>query len=135
MKEYKYEELELINVLGGAKYCYEFMKAPEKELYFIYVNGAKFATFEDHKNALIIHDMMQNHFAEYAHIYEAQGMTIRELTPEQLTQVKQRYYTQKQDEKGEGVSWGELAQINDLVSDAEIYEQFEGVSFVPDDFT
>lgn len=135
MKEYKFEELERINVLGGAKYCYEFMKAPEKELYFIYVNGALFATFEDYKNALIVHDMMQNHFKEYSHIYEAQGMTIRELTPVQLTQVKQNYYTQKQIEKGESVSYGELAQINELVSDAEIYEEFEGVSFVPDDFT
>lgn len=62
-------------------------------------------------------------------------MTIKELTPDQLTQVKQRYYTQKQDEKGKGVSYGELAQINDLVSDAEIFEHYEGVYFVPDDFT
>ena len=62
-------------------------------------------------------------------------MTIKELTPEQLTQVKQNYYTQKQAEKGEGVSWGELAQINDLVTDAEIIAEFAGVDFVPDDFT
>ena len=62
-------------------------------------------------------------------------MIIKELTPEQLTQVKQKYYTDKQAEKGEGVSWGELAQINDLVTDAEIFEHFAGVCFVPDDFT
>ena len=61
-------------------------------------------------------------------------MTIKELTPEQLTQVKQNYYTQKQAEKGEGVSYLELSTINDLITDAEIFEQFEGVYFVPDDF-
>lgn len=62
-------------------------------------------------------------------------MTINELTPEQLTQVKQRYYTEKQAEKGEGVSWGELAQINELVTDAEIIAEYSGVNFIPDDFT
>lgn len=62
-------------------------------------------------------------------------MTIQELTPDQLTQVKQNYYTQKQAEKGEGVSWGELIEINDLVTDAEIFEHYAGVCFVPDDFT
>ena len=62
-------------------------------------------------------------------------MRIDELTPEQLTQVKQRYYTEKQAEKGNGVSYGELAQVNDLVTDAEIIAEFSGVDFVPDDFT
>ena len=62
-------------------------------------------------------------------------MTIEELTPEQLTQVKQNYYTQKQAEKGEGVSYGELSLINDIISDSEIYEAYNGVCFVPDDFT
>ena len=61
-------------------------------------------------------------------------MTIEELTPEQLTQVKQNYYTQKQAEKGEGVSYLELATINELVTDAEIIEHYKGVIFVPDDF-
>lgn len=62
-------------------------------------------------------------------------MTIIELNREQLTQVKQKYYTDKQAEKGAGVSWGELAQIDELVTDAEIIAEFSGVNFVPDDFT
>lgn len=62
-------------------------------------------------------------------------MTIRELTRDQLTQVKQAYYTRKQEERGEGVSYGELMQIDELVTDAEIFEEYSGVSFVPDDFT
>lgn len=63
-------------------------------------------------------------------------MTIKELTRDQLTQVKQNYYTQKRDaEAGAGVSYLELATVNELVSDAEIFEAFAGVEFVPDDFT
>ncbi len=62
-------------------------------------------------------------------------MTINELTREQLMQVKQNYYTQKQAEAGQGVSYGELATINELVTDAEIYAAYEGVTFTPDDFT
>lgn len=62
-------------------------------------------------------------------------MTINELNREQLTQVKQKYYTEKQAEKGAGVSYGELAQIDELVTDAEIIAQYSGVDFVPDDFT
>lgn len=61
-------------------------------------------------------------------------MTIKELTPEQLEQVKQRYYTEKQAEKGEGVSYGELLQVDQLVTDAEILEAYAGVIFTPDDF-
>ncbi len=62
-------------------------------------------------------------------------MTINELTREQLMQGKQNYYTQKQAEAGQGVSYGELATINELVTDAEIYAAYEGVTFPPDDFT
>lgn len=61
-------------------------------------------------------------------------MTIEELNKEQLTQVKQNYYTQKQAEKGEGVSYGELSMIDTLVSDSEIFEEYQGVEFVPADF-
>ena len=61
-------------------------------------------------------------------------MTIQELNREQLMQVKQNYYTQKQAEAGQGVSYGELATIEELVTDAEIFVAYEGVNFVPDDF-
>ena len=62
-------------------------------------------------------------------------MTIKELTPDQLTQVKQEYYTRKLEEQGQGVSYLELATVNELVTDAEIFEAFAGVEFVPGDFT
>lgn len=62
-------------------------------------------------------------------------MKITELNREQLIQVKQNYYTQKQAEAGEGVSYLELASIDELATDAEIFEEFAAVDFTPDDFT
>ena len=61
-------------------------------------------------------------------------MTIKELNRDQLAQVKQRYYMEKQAEKGEGVSYGELMQIDELVTDAEIFNEYSGVCFSPDEF-
>ncbi len=61
-------------------------------------------------------------------------MLVTELNREQLTELKQRYYSEKMDAKGEGVSYGELFEIDDLVSDNEIFEEYEGVDFHNDDF-
>lgn len=61
-------------------------------------------------------------------------MTIHELNREQLIQIKQAYYTRKQEEAGQGVSYQELAEIDALVTDAEIKEAYEGIDFVQDDF-
>lgn len=58
-------------------------------------------------------------------------MTVQELNREQLEQLKRQYYD---DRHPEGVSYGELASINEIVSDAEIMEHFAGVEFVEDDF-
>lgn len=57
-------------------------------------------------------------------------MGVRELTRSQLTQVKERYYCERND----NVSWGELASIDTLVSDDEVFEEFGGTEFVEDDF-
>lgn len=57
-------------------------------------------------------------------------MNITELTRGQLELVKQRYYM----ERNENVSWGELADIDNLVSDKEVFEEYDGVDFVEEDF-
>ena len=44
-------------------------------------------------------------------------MTVSELNREQLTQLKGRYY---EDNHPEGVSYGELADIDNLVTDIKI---------------
>ena len=38
-------------------------------------------------------------------------------------------------ENNDRVSWGELADINNLVSDEEIFEEYQSTYFVEDDFS
>ena len=57
-------------------------------------------------------------------------MSVKDLTREQLIELKQRYYT----ERNENVSYGELADIDNLVSDDEIFEEYEHITFVAEDF-
>jgi len=57
-------------------------------------------------------------------------MQVTELTRDQLTQLKQNYYCQK----NENVSMSELASVDDLVSDDEIFEAYGGTTFVDDNF-
>ena len=58
------------------------------------------------------------------------NMSVKELTREQLTQLKEHYYR----ERNERVSLGELVYINELVSDKEIFEEYEHITFVEEDF-
>ena len=48
----------------------------------------------------------------------------------QIEQIKQRYYC----EKNKNASYGELVNINNLVSDEEIEQEFGDRFFVEDDF-
>lgn len=61
-------------------------------------------------------------------------MTVHQLTPHQLEELKQTYLTQKNEANGEGTSYGELADVDNLVSDEEIFAEYEDTDFVPDDF-
>jgi hypothetical protein len=60
--------------------------------------------------------------------------TVKELTREQLIELKQNYLTQKMDEKGESPSYGELAEADQTVTDDEIYAEYDGTMFSDDDF-
>lgn len=61
-------------------------------------------------------------------------MTVHELNRDQLIELKQNYLTEQYDLRGEGISYGELAAADELVSDDEIFAAYEHVDFVPDDF-
>lgn len=61
-------------------------------------------------------------------------MTVYELNRDQLTELKRNYYTQLLDERDESPSYGELADIDDYVSDEEMFDEYAGVDFVPGDF-
>lgn len=61
-------------------------------------------------------------------------MTVRELDRDQLIELKQHYIDEKNQEVGQGTSWGELADADELISDKEIYAAYECYDFVNDDF-
>lgn len=61
-------------------------------------------------------------------------MTVRELSKDQMTELKGDHIVAMNDEKGEGTSWSELAMADELVSDEEMYEAYDGYLFSPDDF-
>ena len=60
-------------------------------------------------------------------------MSVYELNRGRLTAVKQEYYIHEHED--EGTSYGELAIINNLVSDEEVFEVFADYAFTQDDFT
>lgn len=61
-------------------------------------------------------------------------MDVRDLTREQLDELKRDMICDRNEKKGEGTSWGELASAADLISDAEVFEEWGGVDFSEDDF-
>lgn len=56
-------------------------------------------------------------------------MNVRELSREQLIELKQGYLTQKGNP-----SYGELAAADELVPDETIFEEYSATEFTPDDF-
>ena len=57
-------------------------------------------------------------------------MKLQDLNREQIIQSKQRLYC----EKNENASYGELAEIDNLVSDEELKEEYGDTYFVDEDF-
>ena len=62
-------------------------------------------------------------------------MNIKELTKGQKTELKQRYYDEKlQEKENRTMSYYEMSIIDDLVSDEEIENEYDYISFGNDDF-
>lgn len=62
-------------------------------------------------------------------------MTVKDLNKDQLRELKVHYY----DEllicnENRNISYGEIANIDDLVSDEEIYNEMSYVCFTEEDF-
>lgn len=61
-------------------------------------------------------------------------MYVSELNKEQLTELKQSFLAQQNEENGEGTSYDELARADSIISDEMIYEAYSGINFTEDDF-
>ncbi len=62
-------------------------------------------------------------------------MNVHELTRDQLIELKQDYIQNQNDENGAGTSYGELANADEIVSDAIIFEAYDHYDFSDDDFS
>lgn len=60
--------------------------------------------------------------------------TVRELSREELEELKSCYYMEKMDDLGEKVYYSDLADVDELVTDEEVFEHYSHISFVDDDF-
>lgn len=58
-------------------------------------------------------------------------MKVKELNRQELIELKQNYYC---NELGNSASYGELADIDNIVTDEEIFNFYDYVDFVKDDF-
>ena len=57
-------------------------------------------------------------------------MDVRELNSEQLEKLKVNYYA----ERHEDMSYGDIVDINNLVSDEEVFDEYAGTMFTEEDF-
>jgi hypothetical protein len=62
-------------------------------------------------------------------------MTFDELNEDQRTELKQCILMERNEHRGEGTSYDELALADDLVSDESLRDLYEGTEFSEDDFT
>jgi len=63
-------------------------------------------------------------------------MKVHELSREQFVELKQNYLCEIMDRRtGETPSWGELANVDEIVSDAEVFDFYAETEFFPDDFS
>lgn len=56
-------------------------------------------------------------------------MTLDQLSPEEKLELKQNYLSRNED-----VSYGELADADELVTDDQLRKEYGNTDFVPDDF-
>lgn len=70
-------------------------------------------------------------------------MEVRELSKEQMHELKENYLIKLADEGTfaevvgvdyDAPSYGDLADADEIVPDDAIFREYEGVDFVPDDF-
>lgn len=61
-------------------------------------------------------------------------MTFDELNGDQRLELKQRILTERNEQRGEGTSYGELADADELVSDEDLKDWYGATEFSPDDF-
>ena len=62
-------------------------------------------------------------------------LTVYELTRDQIQDLKAAYLDRLlQETENRGASYGELADADEIITDNEIFSEYAGTTFSPDDF-
>lgn len=61
-------------------------------------------------------------------------LEVRELSRDQLSELKQSFLFDRMVENGDWPSYGELADAGEAISDEAVFAAYEGTVFSPDDF-
>lgn len=61
-------------------------------------------------------------------------MKVKELSREQIDQLKQDLICEMNEASGKSTSWSDLVYADDFISDEEVFEKFSNVEFVEEDF-
>lgn len=59
---------------------------------------------------------------------------VRDLTYDQLSELKQSFLFDRMVENGNWPSYGELANADETITDEAVFAAYEGTVFSPDDF-
>lgn len=63
-------------------------------------------------------------------------MKVRELTRDQLVELKGNFLCEIADRRiGESPSYYELANADSIVTDEDVFAFYDGIDFVPEDFS
>ena len=63
-------------------------------------------------------------------------MTVKELKRQQLEELKIHYYDEiLRDTENRSISYGEMADIDEIVSDEKIFNEYTGYVFTDEDFS
>ncbi len=60
-------------------------------------------------------------------------MTVHDLTRDQLIELKQKMLVDMADERGDP-SWSDMADADNLVTDKQVFKEYDGTEFTQDDF-
>ena len=63
-------------------------------------------------------------------------MTVKELKRQQLEELKIRYYDEiLRDTEDRSISYGEIADINEIITDEKIFHEYANYIFTDEDFS
>lgn len=81
-----------------------------------------------------IDELIAGNLNESKKVESKANLSVKDLTKDQRIELKQNYLTQKYSKNGKSPSYGELADVDNLVTDKELDNEYANTVFCNDDF-